>query len=47
MWTGFWQGVGVFAFSVLFWLVWKAAHSRFAHKLEEEHWFHTIGEFFK
>jgi hypothetical protein len=47
IWTGFWQGVGVFVFSVLFWSVWKIAHSRIAHKLENEHWFHSVGEFFK
>lgn len=47
IWVGFCQGIGVFIFSVLFWGIWKATHCRIAHKLEEDHWFHFLGEFFK
>ncbi len=47
MLIGFCQGAGFFGLSILAWAIWKITHSRIAHKLENEHWFHSVGEFFK
>ena len=46
MLTGLFQGFG-FEISFLFlWLVWKLAHSKLAHKISTDHWFHTVAEYF-
>lgn len=47
VWTGFWQGIGVWLAGFVFWLVWRITHNKIAHKFEDGHWFHIIHEFFQ
>lgn len=46
IWFGFWTGFGVELSVLLVYLVWKLTHSRIAHKLHADHWFHKVGEYF-
>jgi hypothetical protein len=45
-WIGVWQGVGFGAFSFMLWVGWRFLHSKVAHKLNPEHFFHELHEFF-
>ena len=46
MWTGFWQGIGFAFWSLLLWIGWRILHSKVAHKLDPEHFFHELHDFF-
>lgn len=45
IWHGLWTGFGVELSFMVLWLVWKLAHSKIAHKIHADHWFHKIGEY--
>lgn len=47
VWMGFWVGLGAELQFALVWAVWRMLHSRIAHKLHDEHWWHVIGDYFK
>ncbi len=47
VWIGFWTGIGIEVSVFLTWLTWKAAHSRIAHRLGADHWFHLLSEYFE
>jgi len=46
-WAGLWQGFGFECSFFILWLGWHFMHRRVAHKLNENHFFHTIHEYFK
>ena len=47
VWAGIWTGFGVEGSFFVLWVVWKIAHSRIAHRVEDTHWWHVFSEYFK
>lgn len=45
IWHGLWTGFGVELSVMCIWLGIKATHSKLAHRLHDEHWFHKIKEY--
>jgi hypothetical protein len=47
VWIGVWQGFGFELSFFVVWVGWRMLHSKVAHKLDPEHFFHKIHEYFK
>lgn len=45
-WIGLWQGIGFAVWSLMLWIGWRFLHSKVAHKLDPEHFFHDLHDFF-
>jgi hypothetical protein len=45
-WIGVCQGIGFGVFSFALWIGWRVLHRSMAHKLDPEHFFHELHEFF-
>ncbi len=46
IWSGIWQGFGVELSFIVLWGLWRTTHRKVAHKLDPEHWFHSISEYY-
>jgi hypothetical protein len=46
VWAGLWQGFGVELSFLVLWIGWHIIHRMVAHKLDPEHFFHTIHDYF-
>ena len=46
IYLGFWQGIGLELSFLLLWLSWMFLHSKIAHKLDPEHFFHKLHDYF-
>jgi hypothetical protein len=46
VWAGLWQGFGVELSFFVLWVGWHFLHGKVAHKLDPEHWFHRIHDYF-
>jgi hypothetical protein len=46
VWSGLWQGFGVELSFLVLWATWHFLHSRVAHKIDPENFFHKIHNYF-
>ena len=44
---GFWLGLGAETSAFVLWIVWKFLHSKLAARLDPDHVFHRIAEYFE
>lgn len=46
MLVGLFQGFGFEGSFLVLYLIWRLAHSKLAHKIHADHWFHSIDKYF-